>query len=254
MARRHPNRSSPSACHYFLWASWEDEMSKNDFYVYAHRKSTNGEVFYIGKGKGSRASDKKMRNRHWKFIAKKHGYTVEIVESGLQEWAAFEIEKNLIALHGRMDLGLGSLVNYTDGGDGASGCVMKESTKNKISMALKGIKKSEEAKLKMSSWQIGKLVSNETRLKISLGNTGKKQTQEQKDKISMSCKKNTRRSGAHYRAKKVICKNTGVIFESVADAAKWLVSIGNKKASHTSILHVCNGRHAQSYGYVWSYA
>lgn len=91
------------------------------FYVYIHRRKTTGEVFYIGKGRRRRAWSSSGRNKHWGYVAKKHGFTVEIYTSNLQEWYAFELEKDLIAYYGRVQDNTGPLVNYTDGGEGPSG-------------------------------------------------------------------------------------------------------------------------------------
>jgi hypothetical protein len=96
-------------------------MKTKDYYVYLHRKKTTGDVFYVGKGHANRAWSSSGRSTHWKSVVNKHGLVVEIVESNLQEWAAFELECALIALHGRMETGHGLLINHTDGGDGASG-------------------------------------------------------------------------------------------------------------------------------------
>lgn len=89
--------------------------------MYVHKKKTNGEVFYVGKGSGDRAWSKAGRNELWVRTTKKHGFTVEIVLDNLQEWYAFELEKDLISLHGRVSNGTGKLVNMTDGGEGLSG-------------------------------------------------------------------------------------------------------------------------------------
>lgn len=229
-------------------------MSRNDFYVYLHKKSTTGEIFYVGKGRGARAYDKKMRNRHWHFIVAKHGFVVEFVEVGLQEWAAFEIESQFIALYGRMDLNNGKLVNYTDGGDGSSGFVMPNETKIKISKTLTGRKMSASAIKKLSERQIGVEKSAETKNRISISLSGRKMDEDVKTKIRITSKKNAKRSSSHYKAVGVHCITTGESYGSVADAAKWLVSIGHKKACHTNILHVCNGRHSNCYGYSWKYS
>lgn len=101
-----------------------------DFYVYIHKKKATGEVFYVGKGKDSRAWSTKGRNRAWEYLVKKHDYIVEIVQDRLQEWYAFELEKDLIAFYGRRDCGHGTLVNLTDGGESPSGvdCPATDST------------------------------------------------------------------------------------------------------------------------------
>lgn len=108
------------------------------FYVYVHRKKTNGEVFYVGKGRNSRAKVQSNKSDFWNKIVRKHGYTIEIVLGNLQEWYAFELEKELIALYGRRDRGEGTLVNLTDGGEGASGAIVSEECKRNTSKRMKG--------------------------------------------------------------------------------------------------------------------
>lgn len=99
-----------------------------DFYVYLHRKPATGEAFYVGKGSNDRAWNVE-RNIQWKRTRNKHGLVVEIIASGLQEWYALELEMNLIAYYGRADLGKGTLLNKTDGGDGCKGLLVTEETK-----------------------------------------------------------------------------------------------------------------------------
>lgn len=105
-----------------------------DFYVYLHRKKTTGEVFYVGKGSGRRAYDRRGRSRWWKSTVEKHGYIVEIYMDCLQEWYAFELEKDLISLYGRRDKGEGSLVNACDGGEGNSGAIHTPERKAQTSL------------------------------------------------------------------------------------------------------------------------
>lgn len=102
-----------------------------DFYVYLHRKKTTGEVFYVGKGTRDRAWKHSSRNGYWKKVSKKYGYTVEIVLDNLQEWYALELEKDLISYYGRKNLGDGTLVNLTDGGEGSSGYIVSEQCRQK---------------------------------------------------------------------------------------------------------------------------
>lgn len=110
------------------------------FYVYVHRKKTNGEVFYVGKGSKSRSRIKSNKSDFWNKIVSKHGYTVEVVVHDIQEWYAFELEKELIALYGRRDKGEGTLVNLTDGGEGTSGWIVSDVIKKKVSLRMKGQK------------------------------------------------------------------------------------------------------------------
>lgn len=64
----------------------------NIFYIYCHRKKTNGECFYIGKGKGNRYKTSQSRNQHWKNIVNKHGFEAEILINNISEEKAFELE------------------------------------------------------------------------------------------------------------------------------------------------------------------
>ena len=94
--------------------------------VYKHLKP-DGEIFYIGIGVvEKRAFSKHGRNNHWHNTIKKHGYSVEIICDDVDYNTAKKIEKYLIRYYGRKDLGLGSLVNFTDGGEGALNVSQKE--------------------------------------------------------------------------------------------------------------------------------
>jgi len=90
--------------------------------VYQHRREDTNEVFYIGIGETlKRAYQKKARSIFWISLTNKHSYTVEILFDNLTWEQACKKEKELIREYGRRDLGLGPLVNMTDGGDGAIG-------------------------------------------------------------------------------------------------------------------------------------
>lgn len=127
------------------------------YYVYIHRKATTGEVFYVGKGCGNRAYSHSNRNRMWQRVVKKHGITVEIVIDGVQEWYAFELEKDLITSYGRRSDNSGVLVNITEGGEGISGLTHSLESKKKMSDAkmgntfMLGLTRSDTSKQKMSN-------------------------------------------------------------------------------------------------------
>jgi len=90
--------------------------------VYLHRRKSDGEVFYVGIGsKRTRAYDSKQRSRFWKAYTVKYPYSVEVLYEGLTWQEACGKERELIKQYGRRDLGGGTLVNMTDGGDGATG-------------------------------------------------------------------------------------------------------------------------------------
>jgi Mor family transcriptional regulator len=87
--------------------------------VYKHTRMDNGLPFYIGIGKTiKRAKSKRERNKYWHNIVNKYGYNIEILHTNISWEEACELEKKYIKQYGRTDLGLGPLVNMTDGGEG----------------------------------------------------------------------------------------------------------------------------------------
>ena len=129
-------------------------------YVYQHRRLDTNEIFYVGIAKSKkRFYSHRNRNAHWKRIAKKCGYEVDVLIRGCTWEDACKIEKGLIESLGRKDLRAGSLANMTDGGEGGNGIILSKESKNKISMANKG----EKNVMKNSS--IAKKVSEKLKLK-----------------------------------------------------------------------------------------
>ena len=87
------------------------------FYIYAHFTMNTDDVFYIGKGCGSRCSSVKARSKFWVSVASKYGWYFSILFRGNEQECLLE-ERRLIAKIGRRDLQEGPLVNLTAGGDG----------------------------------------------------------------------------------------------------------------------------------------
>lgn len=148
-------------------------------YVYKHTRLDTEEVFYIGIGsdnKYKRANHKTDRNKFWKNITSKTDYSVTILCDNITWEEACSIEKALILQYGRRDLGTGSLVNLTDGGEGMQGYTFTEIHRQRMSNAKKGRKggkgrgkgntMTEEQRSKMGKHRIGKKLSEETRKKI----------------------------------------------------------------------------------------
>lgn len=88
---------------------------ENRYYVYTHRRESDGKIFYVGKGTGRRAFNFTHRSELWKRHYAKHGCRVEIVFNNLPEVCALSVEKAMIASIGR-----GQLANLSDGGEGVS--------------------------------------------------------------------------------------------------------------------------------------
>lgn len=107
----------------------------NNYYVYGHFCKSNNELFYIGKGKGSRAISKQHRNTFWRNIVNKHGYYIEIFKQNLSEADALKLEVKLILKYKKLGL---CKSNLTKGGEGLSGFNHSQDTKNKLSKHFTG--------------------------------------------------------------------------------------------------------------------
>jgi len=128
-------------------------------YVYTHTRLDTNENFYVGIGTQDnykRASRVHNRTNYWNNIVKKCGWKVDIVFDNLTWEDACEKEKELIKKFGRIDLGTGTLVNLTDGGEGTLKRKVTDETKAKMSKARKGKLRSELDKLKISEAMKGK--------------------------------------------------------------------------------------------------
>jgi len=101
----------------------------NKIVVYKHIRLDTNEVFYIGIGNPKRPYNKNSRSDFWKRVTNKTDYKVEIIYSDLTWEEACEKEIELIEFYGRRDLGNGTLVNLTDGGEGISGYEMTNEQK-----------------------------------------------------------------------------------------------------------------------------
>jgi hypothetical protein len=107
-------------------------MEKPSF-VYIDKKPC-GEIFYVGQGQTRRVKQEK-RNRFHSFVAQKNkGWSREIVFTGTEAECLIE-EQRLIALHGRRDLGTGTLVNLTNGGEGTKCRVVGQAERDRLSKA-----------------------------------------------------------------------------------------------------------------------
>lgn len=158
------------------------------YYIYFHINPQTGEPFYVGQGKHTkdpkkeqfkRAFDfKKSRSKFWRNLYKKYGIEVNIIESYISEEFINEREIFHIKKLGRRDLGLGPLVNLTDGGEGTKGKIISNETKKKI-----GARDYPTGKDHAS---FGKNRSPETKELIKKALTGIKFTKERKENLKKS--------------------------------------------------------------------
>ncbi len=149
------------------------------FYVYQLRDPRSELPFYIGKGFGRRAWDhiknidySHKSNTIQKILREGYEVQVEILQDNLTEDSAFELEIQLISKYGRRDLGTGCLTNLTSGGEGASGRILSEESKNRHKAACKAAMQRPETKARVSASSKGRIVSEETRELNRVNSTG----------------------------------------------------------------------------------
>jgi len=170
------------------------DEERRDFYLYYiyRRYDENGieEVCYVGRGCGDRIDDhiKNLKNgkhgnwllQEW-FDASDSTLFPCVIFTDLTNDEANALEIKHIAEYGRFDLGLGTLANLTDGGDGVAGYVLTPEQRAKLSAAKKGNKSRLGKKhvpetlalMSLSAKKRG--ISAELRAKMSSGRIGKKQ-------------------------------------------------------------------------------
>ena len=214
---------------------------EGDFYLYRHIRLDNNQVFYVGIGKKgkrkngygqeySRAFERSNRKDFWKKIVAKAGYRVEILLESNSHTFIKEREIEFIKLYGRRDLGTGTLVNFTDGGEGVLNRIVSEETKAKISAGHKG---------KIYSAERCKLCKNNVK-EWSLERRAKMKTiHENMDK------KNTGKC-------KIVFQYTleGVFIKEWPSTMEVERSLG---IYHTRILEACKRKNNKFKGFIWKF-
>jgi len=221
------------------------ETKIKDTCLYIHTRKSDGGIFYVGIGDKFRPYRKTARNKYWHNTVNKYDYDVKILVDNLSWEEACKLEIKMIAFYGRIkpdpkNLNYGCLVNMTDGGEGAKGCIPSKETREKIGKTRKQIiaNSNDNNLFGVKGFGLGKKESIETRLKKSESHKGekngfykKKHSEESKLKISKvhtgktipdEVRKKMGRSGSkHNKAKKVIDIKTNQIFGCLKDASDY---------------------------------
>lgn len=242
------------------------------YYVYIHRKQTDGSVFYVGKGAGNRAYAIATRSERWHRVFRKHGRSVQIIASGLDERCAFSLERAMISY-----IGLGGLCNMTFGGEGTSGRIPSTAQRQKCSVRNKG-KRPSDTSIEAAIIKNSKPVGTVCGLRFPSAREAARQLFPDKQErtcavsISSACRGVCDRAygyqfrfvdevgnllpSGYVKAKvgRPVKTECGMSFRSASAATKWLAANGHPKAINSNIIQCCKKRVASAYGFKWSYA
>lgn len=222
------------------------EVKPQGFYVYLHRRATDGSVFYVGKGKGRRGYSPIGRNKHWRYCAMKNGVTVEIYKDRMSETCAFTLEKVLISCYG-----IESLSNVSTGGDGSSGTVSSKRKQVYCSNGMVFDCGSDAAK-----WLITVGYVKATSKIVSAVASGKKKTTygyafsyDGVPDVPSFTGKEAQRLSVSPNEKVVYCSNG----KSYKNASQASFSITGDNTISSKIRDCCTGGRLSSGGLTWSY-
>lgn len=251
------------------------------YYVYTHAMADTGELFYIGKGSRKRAWSH-ARGAWWKRVVRKHGLRVQVVQYFETESEAFFFERQMIAVcrvRGE------DLINCTDGGEGASGHVHSEASREKMCEAAKiwaadpalrrirsesmrqcnpmdragAVEKLRASAVRSHADPVRKAAHREALLRAF-------ENPEVRERVGRGVSRAY--DDPAYKARQVarlseltrarncrpfVCVETGQVFEAMPDAAKWLQSQGVEKANRSGIQPALSGKNKSAYGYRWAY-
>ena len=204
----------------------------NIYYVYQYLRE-DMTPYYIGKGSKGRAYTSQ------RVIPKPTDKNrIQIVAYKLLESEAFLLEIKLIKHYGRKDLGLGTLVNMTDGGDGLIN--PSEATKDKISKTLVNYNKSMPIDMKIKicdNVSFGVIsaynkLTNEEKIARRASVVKGWKSRSDNDKVNYADIKST-------QSKEVWSKRNNeekdVIFKKISNSLKGKSNISLKNKKHTKI-------------------
>lgn len=199
-------------------------MEENKFYVYEWFIKNTGEVFYVGKGCNNRAKEVNSRNKFFKDMYASHDCDYRIIADKLCEKDAFQKEIETIKYY--KDNTDYRLTNQTDGGEGCSGWVPSQETRDKQKILSKKRWEDRSFYKRMVSIRRddnGPYKSQEFRDKISSIVKGENNpnyhhywSDEMKNNLREKQIKNPRyKDNNNPNAKSIICLETGEVFSCI---------------------------------------
>lgn len=211
------------------------------FYVYGYSDPTSPyPYFYIGKGK----DDRYLEHFQWHLLKQNtHFYNrlrslllknvipiVTFLKSNLTEKQALSFEIEMIIKYGRLDLGTGCLCNLTEGGDGTSGSIHSDETKEKIR---------KKRALQFISWLDGDH-------KVAISNSVSKhvQTSEARKQARVAALADR---GRRIHAINLLTNEIVMTFDCIRDVVK-------KGFQRSNVQKVLAGSRQHANGYGWRYA
>lgn len=234
------------------------------YYVYVHKRASDGSIFYVGKGSGRRLLDLSGRNAHWKRVVDRHGFTASKICSDLPEVCALSIERALIH-----KIGMKNLTNQKD--SALEGAVYSEEVRKKMSDAKKGWTppvRSKETKRKMAASLSRPIVSSRGETfdnGIEAVNFLRKNGYPTASRGNISSVITGKLKSCYGRTwarasdgipdyqprvsekRKAVIRSDGATFCSAAHAAK------SVNGSQGNISMCCRGERKVAYGYKWEY-
>lgn len=212
------------------------------FYVYAHYRKSDGAMFYVGKGSGKRYTNDSGRNKYWRRIADKHGWSARIISQDMPEACALSLEMALIASRKE------ALSNITLGGEGVTGLKHSKEARRKMSA-----NRSSNSK---SFWK-GKTMPFCMKYKFRLAKLGKEQSPEhaQKSRTAKLGKpqpKSAREATRRIKSRPVLASN-GEWFSSASEASRVLSKRLGVRCSQGNISMAATGLRNQAYSLKWRY-
>ena len=222
------------------------------FYVYTHRRASNGVVFYVGKGHGRRAYVKSHRGKWWNDVVNKHGLIVTIEQESMSSKDAYLLEMWLIAKFRHEGI---KLCNITDGGEGPSGIrtkgVLKVYCSNGMVFenshsAIKWIKDNVNANAKLSTLNCASRGIGKSYCGLAWSVVGV-------PRHPYIPESNSQWAWAIQATMKKVVDGYGNIYESISSAARILRANGYPKAAQSGISRALSKEGLKSYGRTWNY-